>query len=110
MNQITDDYPFVFVDAKSVELFELACKVARTEIPVLVRGPSGTGKEVLARVLHESSARADKPFVALNCAAIPEHLVKTRCLGTRKARLPVPTSIRSVSSNRQPAARYFSMR
>lgn len=84
MNQITDDYPFVFVDAKSVELFELACKVARTEIPVLVRGPSGTGKEVLARVLHESSARADKPFVALNCAAIPEHLVEDTLFGHEK--------------------------
>ena len=84
MNQITDDYPFVFVDPKSVELFELACKVARTEIPVLVRGPSGTGKEVLARVLHESSARADQPFVALNCAAIPEHLVEDTLFGHEK--------------------------
>lgn len=84
MNQITDDYPFVFVDPASVALFELACKVARTEIPVLVRGPSGTGKEVLARVLHESSARADQPFVALNCAAIPEHLVEDTLFGHEK--------------------------
>jgi two-component system response regulator FlrC len=84
MNQITDDYPFVFVDSKSVELFELACKVARTEIPVLVRGPSGTGKEVLARVLHESSARSDQPFVALNCAAIPQHLVEDTLFGHEK--------------------------
>ena len=84
MNQITDDYPFVFVDSKSVELFELACKVARTEIPVLVRGPSGTGKEVLARVLHESSARSEQPFVALNCAAIPQHLVEDTLFGHEK--------------------------
>jgi len=84
MNQITDDYPFVFVDPKSVELFELSCKVASTDIPVLVRGPSGTGKEVLARVLHESSAHADQPFVALNCAAIPEHLVEDTLFGHEK--------------------------
>ena len=71
MNNITDDYPFVFVDPESVKLFELASKVAKTEIPAMITGPSGTGKEVLARVLHESSNRSEFPFVALNCAAIP---------------------------------------
>ena len=81
MTTITDDYPFVFVDPASVELFELAEKVAKSDIQVLITGPSGVGKEVLARVVHESSARANGPFVALNCAAIPENLVEDTLFG-----------------------------
>jgi two-component system response regulator FlrC len=84
MNNITDDYPFVFVDPESVKLFELATKVAKTEIPAMITGPSGTGKEVLARVLHESSNRSDFPFVALNCAAIPDNLVEDTLFGHEK--------------------------
>jgi two-component system response regulator FlrC len=84
MNQITDDYPFVFVDPESVKLFDLASKVAKTEIPAIITGPSGTGKEVLARVLHESSNRSDFPFVALNCAAIPDNLVEDTLFGHEK--------------------------
>jgi two-component system response regulator FlrC len=84
MNQITDDYPFVFVDPESVKLFELATKVAKTEIPAMITGPSGTGKEVLARVLHESSNRSNFPFVALNCAAIPDNLVEDTLFGHEK--------------------------
>ena len=55
MTSITDDYPFVFVDAESVRLFDLASKVAKSDVQVLITGPSGAGKEVLARVVHESS-------------------------------------------------------
>ena len=111
MNQITDDYPFVFVDPKSVELFELACKVARTEIPVLVRGPSGTGKEVLARVLHESSAASDQPFVALNCAAIPRTPSRRHAVRSRKRRFHRRASvIRWDSLSRPRAVRSFWMR
>ena len=84
MNNITDDYPFVFVDPESVKLFELATKVAKTDIPAMITGPSGTGKEVLARVLHESSNRSDSPFVALNCAAIPDNLVEDTLFGHEK--------------------------
>ena len=84
MNQITDDYPFVFVDPESVKLFELATKVAKTEIPAMITGPSGTGKEVLARVLHESSNRSNFPFVALYCAAIPDNLVEDTLFGHEK--------------------------
>ena len=72
MTSITDDYPFVFVDPESVRLFDLASKVAKSDVQVLITGPSGAGKEVLARVVHESSRRSSYPFVALNCAAIPE--------------------------------------
>ena len=84
MSHITDDYPFVFVDPESVKLFELATKVAKTEIPAMITGPSGTGKEVLAKVLHESSNRSNFPFVALNCAAIPNNLVEDTLFGHEK--------------------------
>ena len=55
MTSMTDDYPFVFVDKESVRLFDLASKVAKSDVQVLITGPSGAGKEVLARVVHESS-------------------------------------------------------
>ena len=84
MNSITDDYPFVFVDPESVDLFELTTKVAKSDIQVMITGPSGVGKEVLAHVLHEPSMRSNFPFVALNCAAIPENLVEDTLFGHEK--------------------------
>jgi two-component system response regulator FlrC len=65
MNQIANDYPFVFVEPESFKLFDLASKVAKTEIPAIISGQSVTGKEVLARVLHESSNRSDFSFGVL---------------------------------------------
>ncbi len=59
-------------------------KVARGMAPVLVRGESGTGKELIARALHESSQRADGPWVAVNCGAIPEALLEAEFFGARK--------------------------
>ena len=75
-NADSREQPFVFVDEKSIALFELACKVAKTAVPVLVSGPTGAGKEIIAKVIHESSPRADASFVALNCAAIPASLAE----------------------------------
>ncbi len=59
-------------------------KVARSMAPVLVRGESGTGKELVARALHASSHRAERPFVAVNCGAIPETLLEAEFFGVRK--------------------------
>ncbi|MEY4362713.1 MAG: Nif-specific regulatory protein [Pseudomonadota bacterium] len=80
----TKNKSFVFVDPASQHLLALAQRVAQTEVTALLVGPTGAGKEVLARVLHESSPRAKGPFVALNCAALPEHLIEDMLFGHEK--------------------------
>ncbi|MEO8124471.1 MAG: sigma-54 dependent transcriptional regulator [Burkholderiales bacterium] len=62
----------------------LIAKVARSMAPVLVSGESGTGKELVARAVHETSPRAAGPFIAVNCSAIPEHLLEAEFFGYRK--------------------------
>ncbi|MEG0861907.1 MAG: sigma-54 dependent transcriptional regulator [Pseudomonas sp.] len=66
------------------ELRKLLSKLAPTESPVLIRGESGTGKELVARTLHRQSQRHDKPFVPINCGAIPEHLIQSELFGHEK--------------------------
>ncbi len=74
----------VFVDPASQHLLALAQKVAQADVTALLVGPTGSGKEVLARVLHEASNRAQGPFVALNCAAMPENLIEDMLFGHEK--------------------------
>lgn len=74
----------VYVDPVSQHLLALAQRVALANVTALIEGPTGAGKEVLARVLHESSTRASGPFVALNCAALPEHLIEDMLFGHEK--------------------------
>lgn len=64
-----------------VEKKELASKAALTEIPVLLLGESGTGKELFAQSIHSASLRADRPFIAVNCGAIPDSLVESEWFG-----------------------------
>jgi hypothetical protein len=71
----------VLEDPRSRELFELARRIARTGDAVLILGPTGSGKEIIARFLHEQSERRGKRFVAVNCAAIPEHLLESYFFG-----------------------------
>jgi two-component system response regulator PilR (NtrC family) len=66
------------------EVRTLVEKVARSMAPVLVSGESGTGKELVARAIHEVSARSNMPFIAVNCSAIPEHLLEAEFFGYRK--------------------------
>ncbi|MDO9321038.1 MAG: sigma-54 dependent transcriptional regulator [Pseudomonas sp.] len=65
-------------------LRKLVSKLAPTDSPVLIRGESGTGKELVARTLHNQSRRASGPFVAINCGAIPEHLIQSELFGHEK--------------------------
>ncbi|WP_372739205.1 sigma-54-dependent transcriptional regulator [Neptunomonas sp.] len=74
----------VAVDASSVQLLQLARRVAETASTVLITGESGTGKEVLARYIHDQSPRADKSFIAINCAAIPENMLEAMLFGHEK--------------------------
>lgn len=74
----------IAADAASLQLMGVADRVARADVTVLINGPTGTGKEVLARFIHARSARADKPFVAINCAAIPENMLEAMMFGHEK--------------------------
>ncbi len=66
------------------DVFRLLHKVAPTDSTVLVTGESGTGKELLVRALHRRSLRNDKPFVPINCGAIPRELLESELFGHEK--------------------------
>lgn len=71
-------------DPISKRMFQLASKVAASDSTVMISGESGTGKEVLARYIHQQSPRADQPFIAINCAAIPENMLEAILFGHEK--------------------------
>jgi two-component system response regulator FlrC len=74
----------VAVDPRSRDTLALARRIARTDVTVLITGESGTGKEVFARYLHARSARRAGPFIAINCAAIPENMLEAMLFGHEK--------------------------
>ena len=80
---------FVFEGAfgenpKLLEALEIAEKAAPTGLPVLIDGESGTGKELMAKVIHANGDRADRPFISVNCGAIPENLLESELFGHRR--------------------------
>ncbi|MGO4332396.1 sigma-54 interaction domain-containing protein [Cupriavidus sp. 2TAF22] len=69
---------------KLLEALEIAEKAAPTHLPVLIDGESGTGKELMAKVIHANGSRTDKPFISVNCGAIPENLIESELFGHKK--------------------------
>jgi two-component system response regulator FlrC len=74
----------IAVDPESKRLVALAKRIAETDATVLITGESGTGKEVYARFIRDHSVRADKPYIAINCAAIPENMLEATLFGYEK--------------------------
>lgn len=80
----TDLQAMAAADPLTGQLIDLATRVARTDVTVFINGPTGSGKEVLARFVHAASRRAAAPFVAINCAAIPENMLEAILFGHEK--------------------------
>jgi two-component system, response regulator FlrC len=79
-----DARSFIWRDASMERVVKLAEQVARSEASILITGESGTGKEVLARHVHHRSGRRNKPFISVNCAAIPDNLLESELFGHEK--------------------------
>ncbi|QUD90040.1 sigma-54-dependent transcriptional regulator FlbD [Phenylobacterium montanum] len=79
-----DDRPMVTRDASMQAVVALADQVAGSDASILITGESGVGKEVMARHLHQKSRRASKPFISVNCAAIPDNLLESELFGHEK--------------------------
>jgi Nif-specific regulatory protein len=85
--ELRDRFAFqniIYASSAMKEILKTALKVAGTKATILLRGESGTGKELLAKAIHFSSPRAEKPFIAINCAAIPETLLEAELFGFEK--------------------------
>jgi len=80
----TDDNQRVVQDESMKKLYALIAKVAKTDVTVLLQGESGTGKEVVARYIHQNSTHYQGPFIAVNCAAIPENMLEAMLFGYEK--------------------------
>jgi DNA-binding NtrC family response regulator len=76
--------PIIGSSPEMIEIFKLIGRIAKSDAAVLVLGESGTGKELVARTIHETSRRSGKPFLAVNCAAIPETLLESELFGHEK--------------------------
>ena len=81
---VEESHTLLFADQKTADMIRLADRIAGSDASILITGESGTGKEVLARYIHRRSKRADKQFISLNCAAIPENLLESELFGHEK--------------------------
>ncbi|MCC0057448.1 MAG: sigma-54-dependent Fis family transcriptional regulator [Rhodobiaceae bacterium] len=79
-----EGHALIYRDDTMAQVLKLADQIAQSDASVLITGESGTGKEVMARHIHRQSRRADKPFISVNCAAIPENLLESELFGHEK--------------------------
>src|SRR5258708_9953673 len=79
-----ESHQMIYEDEAMAAVLSLADQIAGSEASILITGESGTGKEVLARYVHRKSARNDKPFISVNCAAIPDNLLESELFGHEK--------------------------
>jgi two-component system, NtrC family, nitrogen regulation response regulator NtrX len=84
LQAVKDHYVMIGRSPGMQKIHELIVKAAKTNSKVLIEGENGTGKELVARAIHHNSAIADRPFVAVNCAAIPETLIESELFGHKK--------------------------
>ena len=89
-----DSSEMVAEDVKTKQILEIVRRVAPSDASIMISGESGTGKEVLAKTIHQHSDRSDKPFVALNCAAIPENMLEAILFGYEKGAFTGATTSR----------------
>ncbi len=82
--QIISEEKYSFSDSKTLSLINMVNKVAKTDVTVFIHGPTGTGKEVISNLIHIKSDRSEKPFIAINCAAIPENMLEAMLFGHEK--------------------------
>jgi sigma-54 specific flagellar transcriptional regulator A len=85
---------FIYTSDKMQRIKEILDQVADMDVTVLIQGESGVGKEVVARYIHVNSLRRDKPFIKVNCAALPEELLESELFGYEKG------ALRGLSSDR----------
>jgi len=84
IDDVTEYSSLIAEDPQTRRLAELATRVAASDATVMITGESGSGKEVFARFIHEQSSRSDGPFIAINCAAIPENMLEAMIFGYEK--------------------------
>ncbi|MEP3210514.1 MAG: sigma 54-interacting transcriptional regulator [Maribacter sp.] len=94
IKELTSSYGIIAQDSSMIEVLNLIEQVAQTDATVLINGETGTGKELVARAIHQASLRNDKPLIRINCGAIPANLIESELFGHEKGAFTGATASR----------------